>query len=200
MQIGYAHGLINPLEHALDEILGLMELLRREQISAHQMLDKSAAIIRQLFRLRWVAIGLKNPTDGLYRYEILAGFREDAVIARRKQAFKIEDFTSNKTYKGWDVSPYTKMYFEEDKPYTTGSEVTFNRPILMSSSRRSPDDCLEADYLTVQILGNKGEILGWIETSGTIAGKLPDTATIKWIEMIAGVLGAALMKRRYVVS
>jgi hypothetical protein len=70
----------------------------------------------------------------------------------------------------------------------------------MSFLRRAPDDSLEADYLTVQIPGNKGEVLGWIETSGTITGKLPDVATIKWIEMIADVLGAAIMKRRYLVT
>jgi len=191
---------MDPMERVIDEVLGLMELMRREQISVHQMLEKSSATIRSLFRLRWVAIGLRNPTDGLYRYEILSGFREDAIAARKKQAFKLEDFTTNSIYKGWEVSRLSKMYFEEDKPYTSGSEVTFNRPILMSSLRRAPDDSLEADYLTVQIPGNKGEVLGWIETSGTITGKLPDVATIKWIEMIADVLGAAIMKRRYLVT
>ena len=200
MQVEYTHGKTDPRERSLDEILALLELLRREQISVYQMLDRSSAIMRSLFRFRWVAIGLRNPSDGMYRYEVMSGFREDAASARRRQAFKPEDFTSNKVYKGWDISPLSKMYFGEDKPYTDGSEVTFNRPILMTSIRRAQDDSLEADYLTVRIPGNKDEMLGWIETSGTITGKLPDIETIKWIELIAQVLGAAVMKRRYLVT
>ena len=66
----------------------------------------------------------------------------------------------------------------------------------MNSLRHSPEDCLEADYIDVHIFGGKDDLVGWIEASGTLTGKLPDVNAIRWMEMIASILGVALSHRQ----
>lgn len=194
MKMSYQHGTREADQRTLEILLKLMETCRRTSFDSTELLTEAANIIHDQFRLRWVAIGLKNPKDGLFRYVSLVGFRDDAVTSRRKQTFTIEDFMADAKYKGRAISDYSKMYFEEDKPYTDGAESTFNRPALLKSRRRAADDALEADYLDVHIYGRERNLLGWIETSGTIMGKLPDVMTIKSIEVIASIIGTALMR------
>ncbi len=196
MKLNYLHGTREANQRTLEVILKLLETSRRKDLDIRALLQESADIIHDQFRLRWVAIGLKNPRDGVFRYETLVGFREDALQARKKQTFAAEDFTGDTKYKGRVLSEYSKMYFEEDKPYTEGSEATFNRPALLKSRRHGPDDALEADYLDVHIYGADKELLGWIETSGTILGKLPDVTVIKTIEVIASIIGASIVRGR----
>lgn len=196
MKLNYLHGTRDANQRTLEVLLKLLETSRRKDLDIRALLQEAADVIHDQFRLRWVAIGLKNPRDGVFKYETLVGFREDALRARKKQTFVAEDFTGDAKYKGRVISEYSKMYFEEDKPYTEGSEATFNRPALLKSKRHGPDDALEADYLDVHIFGADKELLGWIETSGTILGKLPEVNVIKAIEVIASIIGASIVRGR----
>jgi hypothetical protein len=196
MKLNYQHGTREANQRTLEIILKLLESCRKKDLDIRSLLQESADVIHDQFRLRWVAIGLKNPKDGLFRYETFVGFRDDAVRARKAQTFTNEDFTEDAKYKGRIISEYSKMYFEEDKPYTEGAEATFNRPALLKSRRHGPDDALEADYVDVHIYGVDRELLGWIETSGTIMGKLPDVTTIKMIEVVASIIGTAIVRSR----
>jgi hypothetical protein len=196
MKMSYQHGTREADQRTLEVLLKLMESCRRTSIDTTALLNEAGNIIHDQYRLRWVAIGLKSPRDGLFRYVSLIGFRDDAALARRKQTFTAEDFTVDAKYKGRAISDYSKMYFEEDKPYTDGSESTFNRPALLKSRRRAADDALEADYLDVHIYGHERNLLGWIETSGTIMGKLPDIVTIKSVEVIASIIGTTIARAK----
>jgi len=194
MRMNYQHGTREADQRTLEVLLKLTEACRHANLDPTSLLNEAANIIHDQYRLRWVAIGLKSTKDGLFRYVSLVGFRDDAALARRKQTFTAEDFTLDAKYKGRVISDYSKMYFEEDKPYTEGAETTFNRPALLKSRRRSGDDALEADYLDVHIYGHERNLLGWIETSGTIMGKLPDAMTIKSIEVIASIIGTTIAR------
>ena len=196
MKMNYQHGTREASQRTLEIFLKLMETCRKRNLDTTELLNEAANQVHDQFRLRWVAMGLKSPRDNLFRYVSLVGFRDDAALARKKQTFTTEDFTGDAKYKGRVISDYSKMYFEEDKPYTDGSEMTFNRPALLKSKRRAPDDALEADYLDVHIYGHERELVGWIETSGTILGKLPDTTTIKTIEVIASIIGTAIARAK----
>jgi len=196
MKMAYMHGARDQSMRVTESILKLLESLRKKDFSIQGLVNEAAEMIHDQFRLRWVAIGLKNPKDSLFRYDALIGLRPEAAQARRQQAFKLEDFTEDAKYKGRAISEYTKMYFEEDKPYTEGAEITFNRPVLLKSRRHAPEDALEADYLDVHIYGVNNELIGWIECSGTITGKLPDVATMKNLEVIGSIIGAAISRQR----
>ncbi len=180
---------------SLESVQELLALARKPEFDVHAMIQRAAETMHQQFRLRWIAIGLRG-SDGAYRYDALVGFREDVAEKRRNQSFRKSDFLEDSRYKGWSISNQTRLYLEEDKPYSEGAEATFNRPMLMKARRRSTEDSLEADYIDIHIYGLADDLLGWIESSGTITGKLPDISTIRWMEAIASVIGAALMRRR----
>ena len=192
MKMAYMHGARDQSMRATEGILKLLESLRKKDLNIQVFVNEAAEMIHEQFRIRWVAIGLKNPRDDLFRYDALVGFRPEAAQARKQQTFKLEDFIEDAKYKGRTISEYSKMYFEEDKPYTEGAEITFNRPALLKSRRHSQDDSLEADYLDVHIYGADNQLIGWIECSGTITGKLPDVPTIKTLEVIGSIIGAAV--------
>lgn len=196
MRMNYGQWSRNSAQKVMDGVQDLLALARSNNLDIADFLAKAAKMVHQQFRFRWVAIGTRSHADGLYRYDALVGFREDAVQARKREEFKREDFDGTGKYRGWQVSHQTMLFLEEDKPYTAGAEATFNRPALMHSSRRSPDDSLEADYLDVNIYGEKDELIGWIEISGTVLGKLPDINTIRWVEMVASIIGVALSRCR----
>ncbi len=180
----------------MESMQELLAAARSDRLDISHLLDKAITIVHQQFRLRWVAIGTRGEKDGLYRYNAFAGLREDAVKARQRETFKREDFDGIGKYRGRSISHQTMLFLEEDKPYTDGAETTFNRPALMNSLRRSSEDCLEADYLDIHIFGGKDDLLGWIEVSGTLTGKLPDVSAIRWMELIASILGVALIRRQ----
>jgi hypothetical protein len=192
----YAQWSTDSTQKIMEAIQELLATARSDKLNVSDLLDKAVKMVHQLFRLRWVAIGTRSGVDGLYRYNAFAGLREDAVRARQRETFKREDFDGTGKYPGRMISHQTMLFLEEDKPYTDGAEVTFNRPALMNSSRRSPEDCLEADYIDVNIIGGKDDLLGWIEASGTLTGKLTDVNTIRWIEMIASILGVPLSRSK----
>jgi hypothetical protein len=196
VRMEYAQWSADSTQKIMEAIQELLAAARSDKLDIAVFLDKAVKMVHQQFRLRWVAIGTRGERDGLYRYNAFAGLREDAVKARQWETFKREDFDGTGKYPGHKISDQTMLFLEEDKPYTDGAEATFNRPALMNSLRRSPEDCLEADYIDVHILGGKEDLQGWIEASGTLTGKLPDVNTIRWIEMIASILGVSLSRRR----
>jgi hypothetical protein len=61
--------------------------------------------------------------------------------------------------------------------------------------RRTVTDSLEADYLDIFFHEPDGNILGFIEISGTRLRKLPDAATIRWIELVGALLGVGLHRK-----
>ena len=194
MKRDYKRGAMDPSTKTLDGVLMLLASLRKKDIDIRDLMDKVSNMIHQQFRIRWVAIGLKSPSDGKFRYEILVGFKEDAAEARKQQVFELADFFEDKKYKGRMISEYTKLFLEEDRPFTEGAEITFNRPILINAKRREIDDALEADYMDVNIYGINNELNGWIEMSGTIMGKLPDAQTMKAVEVMADIIGQAVLR------
>lgn len=196
MRMGYAQWSADSTQKIMESIQDLLKVARSDKVNVADLLEKAANMVHQQFRLRWVAIGTRNEKDGLYRYNAFAGLREDAVKARQRESFKREDFDGTGKYRGRSISDQTMLFLEEDKPYTDGAETTFNRPALMNSQRHSPEDCLEADYLDIHMFGAREELVGWIEASGTLTGKLPNVDSIRWIEMVASIIGVALGRRQ----
>lgn len=181
----------------------LLGHFQKEPMALTSMLQEAADQIRSLFRLRYVMIGLRSP-DGLYRYEYMSGMRDDTWAAHKKKSYKVESFALS--VPGWytagEISNLSRVYLEEKNPLGPGYEDSVNRPALLSTKRTSADASLEADFFNTLIIGPRNELLGWIEYSGTIGGKLPDSMAVRSIEVIALILSAAISsqerKRRIV--
>lgn len=165
-----------------------------------KILEDVGKAIYRFLNIREVSIGLRNPVDGLFRYDAVIGFRKELEIIHRRICYTYDDFFKSDKYKGTEISNYTKIYLAEEQPQSPDVDMTFSRPTLLRREKRlSPDDALEGDYLDVHIYGSNQELLGWIEISGTKNGKLPSISTIKWIELSAIILGVIIeneMKKR----
>jgi len=195
MKLDYSHGRVDKNERALDGILSLLSHFQKKQIDIHSLLADAADIIYRQLGIANVAIGLKSPSDGLFRYEVLVGFRAETEEAERKLAYSEKQFTEDTEYKGAMISKLSKIYLAEDLPYKEEEVSSYDHAGLLGMRRLSLSDSLEGDYIDTWILGVDGKLLGWIEISGLRTGKIPDTQTIKQIEVVASIIGAALVKQ-----
>lgn len=177
----------------LDVLHELCSHMCTSPIDVKALCEDAARLIVKQFGMRDTTIGLKSEKDGLFRYHVIVGIRKEAEEALRKSAYTVDDFLSDKKYKGTTISKYTRLYLAEDSPYADTEKDTYSHPVLLSSRRRSLTESLEGDYVDVHILGAKDELLGWIEISGTRTGNLPDIHTIRWVEMVSRVLAIALI-------
>jgi len=195
IKLDYEHIVTDQSGRTLAAVQALMQQIESPQPDVRKlMLDASNLISRQ-FGISNVSVGLRG-SDGLFRYDIMVGLREDAVAERKKIAYKKEEFYDAGPYKGYWISRYTKLYMSEDHPYADSDTGAYNRPILLKDSkRRSPNEALEADYIDVYIFDANNELIGWIETSGTRTGQLPDATAIRWMELMGCIIGIALRKK-----
>ena len=179
----------------LDDVEGIFSHLKGKEFSAKELLQNVADMISKHLRIREVTIGLRSPADGLFRYEVMTGLRDETWEVHKVLVFDDNQFFDDETYKGKPLTKYTKLFLAETNPYAEGEEATYSRPVMLQSTRYNPDDSIEGDYLDVMIPGIEDHWIGWIETSGTRTGKLPDAATIRWLELIAHIVGAILVAR-----
>ncbi|MCJ7489570.1 MAG: hypothetical protein MUO87_05450 [Thermoplasmata archaeon] len=157
-----------------------------------EFLQSAADVIRDKFWIKEVTMALRNRSDGLYRYEVMSGLSDASWEAHRQLAYTLEQCEDPELYTSAQISNLTRLFLVEDNPYGKDEESTFNRELMLQSSRKSLDETIEGDYIDVRILGKGGALLGWIELSGTTDGKFPDVHTIKCLELLASVLGIAL--------
>jgi len=178
----------------LEGFVTLLEHFQKNHMVFATLLQEAADLIRNLFRLRYVMIGLKGQ-DGTYKYEFMSGMRDDSWAAHRKKVYTLESFALNVPgwYKVGVISDLSRVYLEENCPLGPGYETSVNRPALLSLQRSAIDSSLEADFFNTLIKGPMDELLGWVEYPGTVVGKLPDATVIRNIEVVASILSAAIM-------
>jgi hypothetical protein len=193
MKFDYSHGARDKNERALEGILSLLSHFQKPQMDLHALLLDAANIINKQLGIANVSIGLKSASDGMFRYEILLGFRPETEAAEKKLAYSEKQFSEDTEYKGTMIGKISKLYLAEDLPYKDEEIGSYDRAALLGMRRLSPSDSLEADYIDTWIQGVNGKLLGWIEISGMRTGKLPDIQTIKQVEVIASIIGAALV-------
>ncbi len=196
MRFDYSYSLKDDTMKALSALDPILSKCREREFDLRSALEEVANLISRQFRIREVCIGLRSPADGMFRYEIFVGFREDAIKRHKELAYTREEFGNSTKYPGTPISRYTRVYLAEDSPYKEDETNSYNRPVLLGSMKRAtPEDSIEGDYIDIIIPGPGDEMLGWIEMSGTTGGKLLDVTTIKWIELIACVLGTVMCSR-----
>ena len=193
MKLDYMHDIRDVNLKRLDGLQSLLAHLRSPQTNIDALLQDAASLISRQAMIDSVSIGLRDPKDGLYRYRVMVGFRDDAVDALKRIAYRKEQFFKDSEYVGTDISKQSRLYLAEDNVIQESEQKAFNRPVLLTMKRRSVTDSLEGDYLDVKIWGSFDDLLGWIEISGTRTMQLPDTASIRWIEIVASIIGVAVM-------
>ncbi len=191
MRMDYQHGARDLAAKALEALGPLLDRVASQDFDLNSIYRDCATMIMRDLGIGTVAICAWTPPTQQYRFKAIAGMRNDAQALYEKLWYTRKDALDEHTYPSHEISKQTKLYLSEDHPYAPGQEATFMRPGLIGLKRRSSVEALEADYLCTFFFGRKGDILGWIEYSGTRMGKLPDSATIRWVELAAHVLGIA---------
>jgi hypothetical protein len=176
----------------IESIQNLIKSALRPTTTVDDLLKDVARIVYQQFRIREITIGLLDPNDGRYKYRAMMGLKESTWDAHRGLSYTRDDFFDASKYTGTVISDYSKLLLAEDEPYLNGEEKTFDRNTFVKSKRKSLMDSIEGDYLDITINGPSGNLIGWIEISGTWTGKLPDVSTIRWMELLACILGSLL--------
>jgi hypothetical protein len=195
MRIDYSRGIKDPTTRYLEVVCEHCWKLERPNFNQDSFTHDTAELIFKLFSIESVAIGVKDH-DGLYRYKAVVGLDKEVVDGFMKISYRGEELFDPKTYPSYEISRHTKLFLTEDHPYAEGEEFTYRRPGLIGMKRLSLTDSLEADYLDVLFYGHDNGVLGFIEISGTRLRKLPDAATIRWVELMAGILGAAMQRQK----
>ncbi|MEM2839424.1 MAG: hypothetical protein QXE18_04980 [Thermoplasmata archaeon] len=160
--------------------------LHYRKLNLKSMLHEVALIMHRLFPFRELSIGIKSPTDGLYRYVELIGFAPAAKSEHLKLSYTYEQMYDQKEYPYITISKYSLFRYAEREPGEEISEKeSFSRPSLLSATRKSEDEMLEADYFDIFIFGEKDDLIGWIEVAQPKEGLIPPMRTIRWLELFA---------------
>jgi len=195
MRLDYTHGLRDQTSKLLEAILAIGAKLEKPSFDLRAIMQESAVTITRNLGIASVAIGLWNPTLRKYKYEILEGINPEATKGFMGLSYDRNELLDPKTYPCHDISRMTKIFLGEEHPYAHNEEFSYNKPILLGMNRYAVDESLEADYLCTFFRGPGDEILGWMDISGTRMRKLPDSTTIRWIELIAQIVGLAVRMR-----
>ena len=195
MRLDYSRGVKDHTTRALEAVCDLCWKLDQSHFAADSFVKDAAELIEKLFGIESVGIGVRDPVDGLYKYKAVVGLDKETVEGFWKLTYTREQLLNASTYPSHEISSHTRLFLTEDHPYAEGEEFTYRRPGLIGMKRRSVTDSLEADYLDIFFHEPDGDILGFIEISGTRLRKLPDAPTIRWIELIGALLGVAVQKK-----
>jgi len=195
MRLDYSRGVKDHTTRALEAVCDLCWKLEQPHLFADSFVRDAAEMISKLFGIGSVAIGVRDPVDKLYKYKAVVGLEKEIVDGFSNLTYTREQLLNSSTYPSHEISSHTRLFLSEEHPYAKGEEFTYRRPELIGMKRRTVTDSLEADYLDIFFHEADGDILGFIEISGTRLRKLPDAATIRWIELIGALLGAAVRRK-----
>lgn len=183
----------NDLQKVLDNILELVESSRDKKQNVKSILEQATRMIFRLFDFGEIAVGLRNPKDGLYRYEVVFGYSRNTETAFRKLEYTYEEMVS------FDQYPFVKIgKISELDPVEGMSEsdrYLYDRPLALSGTRASPENFQEGDYIDVWMYDDGGDLIGWFELSRPRDGKMPSCDTIRWIEVVVEVC-ALIVERK----
>lgn len=197
LKFDYMRSKSEPVARHLEGFISLLQSLQNPNLKVLEFAQEITAHIQRTYRLRWVMIGIRNPADGVYRYEVHTGMRDEAWKRQQAKVYSREDFENSPRYSFGEISKLSRIYMEEDNPLFNEDQYVVNRPALLRAKRETLEDSLEADFIDTLVLGPNDDLMAWIEYSGTTTGKLPDPMTIRYIEVIANILAAVMVAKGY---
>ncbi|MEM2839870.1 MAG: hypothetical protein QXE18_07280 [Thermoplasmata archaeon] len=192
----YSLDAMDDRDNAIEAINNLIAFCMNPRTKLNGILSEMAKTIHRFFEFKCMAIAMKDPADGLYKYVFTMGYAPSVSAAYKEITYTAMDVFDDKSYPSIKISKYARFYMAEDKPYREGEEKCYSRPSLLDQwKRQNPDDLLEADYMNFFMYGSMGEVIGWLECSDTRTGKLPKRETVRWIETISAIVSSIIVER-----
>jgi len=194
MWLAYQYACSNPSNERMECVHAMINNLADPNLDMKTFLQNVADTITEKLGIKEATIGLKDSSDGQYRYMVMSGLSDSEWEAHKSLTYKYEDFYSQNVYKFMQISRYTHLLLAEDNPYGEGEDATYEKELMLHSKRKSLEDTIEGDYLDVLIYGKGDDLLGWMEISGMKSGHFPDVEILKCLELLASVIGIALSR------
>ena len=159
------------------------------------VLNEVMIALHRFLGFRQITIALRDNSTNLYRYGYFMGFTQTAIAEYKKIEYCYEDLFDIKNYPRIKISDSVHIFPSEFTAYKPGEEGTFNHPSKLGKPRNELEDLLEDDYFNVFMYDHDKKCIGWLEISGTPDGKLPTRESVRWLELIASMLGKTLGNR-----
>lgn len=185
-----------PKDNHENIMFAVSSLLSRSigQESVDDILKDALRTIHRLFDFQFVAIALKD-RDEVFRYKVQLGLTPES----EKKYFEIQytaaDLFDDTSFPSTAVSDITRFYMAENSPYKEAEIGSYARPTHLGDKRARADDMVEGDYIDFYIRDWKNEVIGYFELASTRSKKLPTRDNIRWLELIATLLGIMISKR-----
>lgn len=181
-------------ENVSGAIESLLARINGRKETRESILDETVRTIHRAFDFQSITIALRD-SDGMYRYKVASGVSAESKKALLSICYSEADILDESTYPHTSISDITKFFMSENEPYEPGEVMAFSRPKMLSQTREHPDDMLSGDYIDFLLRNRSDEIIGYIEVGEPRSNKLPKRSEIKWLELIATLLGGALCDR-----
>jgi hypothetical protein len=181
-------------EKIIDSIMSLEEMGRNKKQPLDAVLDHACRMIFRLFNFHEVCMGLKDRDENIYRYQVFFGQRKDILDRMKKIRYTEEDMLSQDKYPFVMIGKLAQLNPFEGLP--EWEKDLFGRTYQLGEKRSSNEEFHEGDYIDFWIYGANDELVGWIEATRIGDNKLPSRTTIRWVELIADVLGGIIVRKR----
>lgn len=186
----------NDFERSMESTRSLISFAQTRGRMLKDILDQANKIIFRNTTFREVSIGLKSEDDELFRFVVFLGLGPAAKAAHSSVAYTLEEMYQTDKYPGIMLSETCEYCISEGVEYEEIDIKMFNRPSILAENRKLGDEFLEGDYIDFLIYGRAKNLLGWVEVGRAQDGKLPPRVDIRFIELIALVLGVIIEQFR----
>jgi len=180
-------------ENIMSAVISLASRSISEE-SVENILRDALRNVHRLFDFQDVAIALKD-RDGMFRYKVQLGLSAEAEKKYFEIVYSPEDLFDDTYFPSTAVSEVTRFYMSENAPYKSDEVGSYGRPMHIADKRMMANDMVEGDYIDIYIRDWKNEVIGYFELAATRSKKLPTRDTIRWVELIATLLGMLISKR-----
>jgi hypothetical protein len=179
-------------ERIMSELDRILSQSRVRSDSSKQFLEQVMNIMYRYLDFSELAVAIKDPGDGQFRYIAFMGMRKDAENAYRKLSYNTDDVFSQSKYPRIKCTTSVDFFPSELRPEKDGEIETFNRPGLLRQHRISLEMLQEGDYFCAYLQSQRGDLLGWFDLARTKDGKFPSGNTLRWLNLICTVVGKVI--------
>jgi len=176
-------------ERIMDQITKMLSKLPNPKMSIEAFLQEVIASIYRFSNFVELAVVIQDTKDGLFRYKAFIGYTQEAKKAAQTITYSYDEVIDDTDWPGIKINDVFHIYPAELQSFEGIEARTFNRPSQLQMKREFTDALIEGDFFEFDILGPNKEVFGWIETAHTKDKKMPSRNIVKWLELIAVILG-----------
>lgn len=181
------------LERIIENVVTILEVGQDRKQTLKTIMEHVAKTISRVFGFREVSVGLKERNADIWKYEVLYGFGADTEAKIYRVRYDRADMFSQETFPNIKTGRLSEFNPVEGMPVTETD--AYNRPFRWGQPRQTLDEFHAGDFLDFWMYDSKKEIIGWIEVSAPMTGKLPPRTDVRWIELIAAICSYFVRQR-----